>query len=61
MTVDLRRRFMDWFPQAVSWKLLAPLTLPIGWQLKTKWQFLFESARMIEEYRKFHLAVSERS
>jgi hypothetical protein len=27
---------------------MTPLTLPIGWQLKTKWNFWFESARMIE-------------
>ncbi len=41
-------RVLEWFPRVVPWKLLAPLTLPIGRQLKTKWHFWYESARMIE-------------
>jgi hypothetical protein len=41
-------RLLEWFPRVVPWKLLAPLTLPIGRQLKTKWHFWYESARMIE-------------
>ena len=41
-------RLLDWFPRVVPWKLLAPLTLPVGWQLKTRWHTRYEYARMIE-------------
>ena len=41
-------RVFEWFPRVVPWKLLAPLTLPVGRQLKTKWHFWYENARMIE-------------
>lgn len=44
----IQDRVLEWFPRVVPWKLLAPLTLPVGRQLKTKWHFWYESARMIE-------------
>jgi len=44
----LRDSVIEWFPRVVPWKLLAPLTLPVGRQLKTQWHFWYESARMIE-------------
>ena len=46
--VTLQERMLDWLPRAVPWKLLAPLSLPVGWQLKTRWHHRFESARMLE-------------
>lgn len=43
-----RERLLDWLPRVAPWKLLTPLTLVVGWQLKTRWHFCHESARMIE-------------
>lgn len=51
-------RLLEWFPRVVPWKLLGPLTLPIGRQLKTKWHFWCESARMIETETAFGLAFN---
>lgn len=43
-----KERFLDWLPGAVPWQLLAPLALPLGRELRTRWHNWFESARMIE-------------
>ena len=44
----IQDRVLEWFPRVVPWKLLAPLTLTVGRQLKTRWHFRYESARMLE-------------
>lgn len=44
----LHDKVLEWFPRNAPWKLMAPLTLPVGRQLKTRWHFWYESARMIE-------------
>ncbi len=46
--LTLHERLLDWYARRLPSRLVALLSLPIGRQLKTKWHFWYERARMLE-------------
>jgi len=46
--LTIRERILNWYAQKFPSRALVPLSLPIQRQLKTKWLFWYERARMLE-------------
>ena len=46
--LTVRERILNWYAKRFPSRALVPLTLPIQRQVKTKWLFWYERARMLE-------------